>query len=45
VLADPPRVVLAAGSERMLTHPALRALEGVRYERLDPRCCSAAARR
>src|SRR5205085_1169579 len=33
VLADPPAVVLAAGGERMLTHPALRALEGVRYER------------
>jgi iron complex transport system substrate-binding protein len=36
VLADPPQVVLAAGSERMLTHPVLRELEGVRYERLDP---------
>lgn len=36
VLADPPQVVLAAGSERMLTHPALRGLAGVRYERLDP---------
>jgi iron complex transport system substrate-binding protein len=36
VLADPPQVVLAAGSERMLTHPVLRGLEGVRYERLDP---------
>ena len=36
VLADPPEVVLAAGGERMLTHPALRGLEGVRYERLDP---------
>ena len=36
VLADPPQVVIAAGSERMLTHPALRALEGVRYERLAP---------
>ena len=36
VLADPPQVVLAAGSERMLTHPVLRSLEGVRYERLDP---------
>jgi iron complex transport system substrate-binding protein len=36
VLADPPEVVLAAGGERMLTHPALRTLEGVRYERLDP---------
>jgi iron complex transport system substrate-binding protein len=36
VLADPPKVVLAAGSERMLTHPVLRGLGGVRYERLDP---------
>ena len=36
VLADPPQVVLAAGSERMLNHPVLRGLEGVRYERLDP---------
>jgi len=36
VLADPPELVLAAGGERMLTHPALRALDGVRYERLDP---------
>ena len=36
VLADPPAVVLAAGGERMLTHPALRGLERVRYERLDP---------
>jgi iron complex transport system substrate-binding protein len=36
VLADPPAVVLAAGGERMLTHPALKALDGVRYERLDP---------
>jgi len=35
VLADPPQVVLAAGSERMLTHPVLRGLQGVRYERLD----------
>ena len=36
VLADPPQVVIAAGSERMLSHPALRGLDGVRYERLDP---------
>jgi iron complex transport system substrate-binding protein len=36
VLADPPQVVLAAGSERMLVHPALRALAGTRYERFDP---------
>jgi len=36
VLADPPQVVIAAGSERMLTHPVLRELRGTRYERLDP---------
>ena len=36
VLADPPQVILAAGSERMLNHPVLRRLNGVRYERLDP---------
>jgi iron complex transport system substrate-binding protein len=36
VLADPPRVIIASGSERMLTHPVLRRLKGVRYERLDP---------
>ena len=36
VLADPPQVVIAAGSERMLIHPVLRELGGVRYERLDP---------
>jgi iron complex transport system substrate-binding protein len=36
VLADPPQVVLAAGEERMLTHPALRGLGGTRYEPFDP---------
>jgi iron complex transport system substrate-binding protein len=36
VLADPPEMVIAAGSERMLTHPVLQRLEDVRYERLDP---------
>ena len=35
VLADPPELVLAAGDERMLTHPALRSLAGVRYERFE----------
>jgi len=35
VLADPPQVVLAAGEQRMLAHPVLRHLEGVRYETLD----------
>ena len=36
VLADPPKLVLAAGGERALTHPALRALRGLAYRRLDP---------
>ena len=36
VLADPPQIVIAAGSERMLTHPVLQSLEGVQYARLDP---------
>jgi iron complex transport system substrate-binding protein len=36
VLADPPKVILAAGGERMLTHPALRRLPAVAYARLDP---------
>ena len=36
VLADPPQVIIAAGGERMLTHPALRRLEGVEYQQLDP---------
>lgn len=35
VLADPPQVVIAAGGERMLHHPALRHLAGVRHETLD----------
>lgn len=41
LLADPPRVILAAGSaaaqeDRMLRHPALAALRQTRRERLDP---------
>jgi iron complex transport system substrate-binding protein len=36
VLADPPPLILAAGEERMLTHPVLQRLEGVRYESFDP---------
>lgn len=35
VLADPPALVLAAGDERMLTHPVLRQVDGVRYETFD----------
>lgn len=36
VLADPPDLVLAASNGRMLTHPVLQALTGLRYARLDP---------
>jgi len=36
VLADPPRLVIAAGDERMQRHPALRRLRGVRYASLEP---------
>jgi len=36
VLADPPEAVLAAGGERMLSHPSLRSLPEVRYAQLDP---------
>lgn len=35
VLADPPQLVLATSGERMLSHPALRQLTGVQYQRLD----------
>jgi len=35
VLADPPQLVLATSGERMLTHPALRRLAGVRYAQFD----------
>jgi iron complex transport system substrate-binding protein len=36
VLADPPRLVIAAGDERMQRHPALRRLRGVGYASLEP---------
>jgi iron complex transport system substrate-binding protein len=41
MLADPPRVILAAGNplaneDRMLAHPALAALKDTRRERLEP---------
>jgi iron complex transport system substrate-binding protein len=36
VLADPPRLVIAAGAGRMEHHPALRHLSGVRYATLPP---------
>ncbi len=36
VLADPPRLVIAAGGERMEQHPALRHLRGVRYASIEP---------
>lgn len=36
VLANPPRLVIAAGGERMEQHPALRHLRGVRYAAIEP---------
>jgi len=36
VLADPPALVVAAGGERMLTHPVLREMRVTQYRRLDP---------
>ena len=36
VLADPPDVIIAAGGERALNHPALKALPDVHYASLDP---------
>jgi len=41
MLADPPRVILAAGNmhaqeDRMLAHPALAGMKGVHRARLDP---------
>lgn len=36
VLADPPEVILLAGGDRAMAHPALSALKSVRRERLDP---------
>ncbi|WP_328597932.1 ABC transporter substrate-binding protein [Croceibacterium soli] len=36
VLADPPQIVLVAGGDRMLHHPVLQDLPGVRYEKLEP---------
>ena len=37
VLANPPRVILAAGSDRALRHPALEHLSGTSRAPLDPR--------
>jgi iron complex transport system substrate-binding protein len=37
VLADPPRLIIAAGGERLLAHPALQNVEGLEYRSLDPR--------
>ena len=37
VLADPPRVILVAGSDRALGHPALAHLVATTRARLDPR--------
>ena len=36
VVVDPPELILSAGEERMLAHPALRELEDVRYEPIEP---------
>jgi iron complex transport system substrate-binding protein len=36
VLADPPRLIIAAGDERMEHHPALRDLKGVGYAAIEP---------
>lgn len=36
VLANPPRLVIAAGDERMEHHPALRQLKGVSYAAIAP---------
>lgn len=36
VLADPPRVVITAGDERMFDHPALGQARGIAHHRLDP---------
>ncbi|MDE1468025.1 ABC transporter substrate-binding protein [Aurantiacibacter sp. D1-12] len=35
VLADPPELILASGDERMLSHPVLEQLDGVRYDTFD----------
>src|SRR5690606_10052946 len=36
ILADPPALLLTAGDQRALAHPALEALEGTRSEPLEP---------
>lgn len=36
VLADPPELILASGSDRTMTHPVLARLDETRSERLDP---------
>lgn len=36
VLADPPRVVIAAGDERAFAHPAVRSGKGAQHHALDP---------
>ena len=37
VLADPPQLILTAGPERALQHPALEALDGTVRAQFDPR--------
>ncbi len=36
VLADPPELVLASSDERLLSHPALGRVPGLRHEQFDP---------
>ncbi len=36
VLADPPELVIAAGSERMQEHPVLHDLSDTEYATFDP---------
>jgi len=36
VLADPPRVVITAGDERMFDHPAMQLASGIEHYDLDP---------
>ncbi|MGB3797353.1 MAG: ABC transporter substrate-binding protein [Alteraurantiacibacter sp.] len=37
VLADPPEVVIATGSERAAAHPAMQSIAGAKRYHLDPR--------
>jgi iron complex transport system substrate-binding protein len=37
VLIDPPDLIIAAGGERLLAHPAVQEADGLDYRSLDPR--------